>query len=224
MRHEPGIACLRIVCSSLLVLSWTGACMAGRPLTVDDANVNEPGVGHVEAFAARDPGRVNTWTVAPAYGLNGGIELGASLTRDTSQRHTASAIQAKVRWQDPRPDGCFAATVFGLAHLQRAAGHPGGNAPYVNGLLTCNREATAFHANLGATRPSDSPTLATWGLALEQAVGDVIVHVETFGQHRSKPVFQFGARTDIAKDVQLDGTIGRNNRSAVYSIGVKFGF
>jgi hypothetical protein len=224
MRRKSGIVCLRTICSSLLVLSWTGTCLAGRPLTVDDANVNDPGVGHVEAFAARDPGRVRTWTVAPAYGLNGGVELGASLTRDTTQRLTATAVQAKVRWQDARTDGCFTGTVFGLTHLRGTADHPGGNAPYVNGLLTCNRDATAFHANLGATRASGGPTLATWGVALEHAMGDVTVHAETFGQRRSKPVFQLGARTDIAKNIQLDGTVGRYNRSAVYSIGMKFSF
>jgi len=33
---------------------------AGRPLAVDDANVNEKGAGHVEVWVARDSSKVDT--------------------------------------------------------------------------------------------------------------------------------------------------------------------
>lgn len=217
MRRAAGLPPVAI---SLLAALGAGACLAGRPLTVDDANVNDPGVGHIETYAARDPGGVRTWTLAPAWGLRDGVELSAGLSRDASNRVHTTALQAKLLWAPARPDGCNSGTVFGLAHTSKA----GGNTAYVNGLLTCNHEALAFHANLGAIRPHHGPALATWGLALERTLGAVTVHAESFGQRHAKPVVQIGARTDLAKDIQLDGTIGRHNRGAVYSAGLKFGF
>ena len=43
---------------------------AGRPLTVDDANVNEVGEGQVEGWWTRSPNGARSWTVAPAYALS----------------------------------------------------------------------------------------------------------------------------------------------------------
>lgn len=59
---------------------------------------------------------------------------------------------------------------------------------------------------------------------MERALGAVTLHAESFGQRRAKPVFQVGARTELAKDVQLDTTLGRHNGRAVYSAGLKLGF
>ena len=51
---------------------WLGwgfvlSVQAGRPLTVDDANVNDLGEGHVEGWWTRAPGDSRSWAVAPAY-------------------------------------------------------------------------------------------------------------------------------------------------------------
>ncbi|HSV51453.1 MAG TPA: hypothetical protein VLJ57_05010 [Burkholderiaceae bacterium] len=221
MRHFTSS---RAAAASLLAWLCTSTCQAGRPITVDDANVNEPGASHVEAWGARDPGGIRTWTIAPAHGVHEALELGASLTRDTGNRLLTTAIQAKLLFSASRPDGCNTGAVFGLAHTRASGADSGGNTPYLNGLLSCNRDALAFHANLGANRPTGGPVLPTWGLALERALGAVTLHAESFGQRHAKPVFQVGARTELAKDVQLDATLGRHNRKAVYSAGLKFGF
>lgn len=49
-------------------------------------------------------------------------------------------------------------------------------------------------------------------------------HVEYFGQTRSTPTFQIGARTEVAKNIQLDATLGRNHATSVFSLGLKLGF
>ena len=64
----------------------TSIFLAGRPLTVDDANVNEVGAGQLETWHARQADGVNVWTVAPAYGLMEGVEIGASWSRDIREK------------------------------------------------------------------------------------------------------------------------------------------
>lgn len=210
--------------SLLLVTAWL-ACQAlpshaGRPLTVDDAGVNEAGAGHVEFYGGRDPGGVRTWTVAPAYGLNDWIEIGASASRDTTNRLRTTAAQVKLQWTPSQSAGCNWGSVLGMAHTTGGVGHT----HYVNGLFTCNQEPYAVHANLGAVRGRGGPALPSWGLALERAFGSITAHVETFGQRHAKPAVQMGARTEIMKNLQLDGTIGRHDRRTVYSAGLKLSF
>lgn len=158
---------------SLAVLAATPA-LAGRPLTVDDASVNDAGAGHVEAWYARQPGRLHTWTVAPAYAPVNGLELGAAFTRDRTTPQSSAAVQAKWRITPVQDDGCNAGAVLGVAH--------------------------------------------------EREFGAITAHVEAFGQRLAKPTFQIGARKDIAKGLQLDGTLGRSNRETLVSVGLKVGF
>jgi hypothetical protein len=197
----------------------SSAAFAGRPLTVDDADVEEAGEGHVESWYARAPGKLNTWTVAPAIGLGAGLELDASAMRDTTSSLTTSALHLKWRITPSQENGCNFGASAGVSHTQYA-----GNTPDVTGLFTCNGEFGAFHLNAGANRPKDGPTLGTWGIALEHAFGAFTAHIETFGQRHSAPTQQIGLRTDIAKNWQIDGTIGKMQRDTLFSVGFKFSF
>lgn len=140
---------------TLALLAATPA-LAGRPLTVDDASVNDAGNGHVEAWYARQPGRLHTWTVAPAYAPIDGLELGVSFTRDRTSPQSSEAVQAKWRITPVQDNGCNAGAVLGVAHASGA-----GRTPYINGLFTCNSGWGATHFNLGANRASGNPTLGT---------------------------------------------------------------
>lgn len=197
-----------------------GACLAGRPLAVDDANVNDVGAGHVEAWYARTAGGVNVWTVAPAYGLIEGVEISGSLARDATNKVNTSALQAKFRLTPSRKDGCNVGAVIGASQPNNGTT----NTAYLNGLLSCNGEAGSLHINLGANRPPDSPTLLTWGLAIEREFGALTPHVEYFGQEQSIPTFQIGLRTQLNKSLQLDGTVGRVGTDTLFSLGLKFLF
>jgi len=210
----------RTLLLSLAALWLAAPAHAGRPLTVDDASVNDAGEGHVEAWYARQPGRAHTWTVAPAYAPIDGLELGAALSRDRTADATTGAVQAKWRITPSLESGCNAGAVLGVAHTRGA----GGNTPYLNGLFTCNSGWGASHFNLGAMRASDGPTLGTWGIAHEREFGRITAHVEAFGQRRSKPTFQVGARTELAKGLQIDGTLGRSNHESLVSLGLKQSF
>lgn len=204
----------------LLLAGGLLACLsaqAGRPLTVDDANTDDAGTGHVEGWYARQPGRAHTWTVAPAYAPVDGLELGASVTRDRTTATTSRALQAKWRITPSREAGCNTATVLGATQTHGQ----GGTTPYLNGLLSCNSTWGATHVNLGGQRPSGGPGVAAWGLAHERTFGAATLHVEAFGQRLAKPTFQVGARTLLTKQLQLDATVGRSNRETLLSVGLK---
>ena len=203
-----------------LALLAGSQCLAGRPLAVDDANVNEVGSGHVEAWYARQPGGADVWTVAPAYGLTEGMEIAASWSRDASNQVNTTALQAKFRLTPSLKDGCNVGAAIGASRPNDGSG----NTPFINGLLTCNMDAGSLHLNLGANRPPDGPTLNTWGLAFEREFGAMTAHVEYFGQEQSSPTFQLGLRTELVKNVQIDGTVGHSSGDALFSLGLKFQF
>ena len=129
-----------------------GVAEAGRPMVVDDADVDDAGTGHVEAWYARQPGRAHTWTVAPAYAPIEGLEIGAGFTRDRTAASTSQSLQAKWRISPSREAGCNPAAVFGVLQVR---GQPG-TTPYVNGLLSCNSNWGATHFNLGGAKQSDA--------------------------------------------------------------------
>ena len=218
----PSSSTLRAVSMATLLVLASGASLAGRPLSVDDANVNDVGAGHVEAWYARQADGSGLWTVAPAYGVASGIEVGAAVSRDTTNDVTSTAIQAKFRITPSQQSGCNVGAVVGIS--QATTGGASTNTPYVNGLLTCNMAAGSLHFNLGSMQPSGSAALTTWGIAFERELGPITAHVEYFGVTDSQPTLQLGARTELVKNLQLDATVGRINNDTLLSLGLKFQF
>jgi hypothetical protein len=208
---------LLTLCTALLMAT---PALAGRPLTVDDASVNDTGDGHVEAWYARQPGRVHTWTVAPAYAPIDGLELGAAFTRDRTTPQSSAAVQAKWR-----------ITPGAGRRLQRRC-RAGRGAGARRGPHALHQRPVHLQQQPGApptstwapTALSGGPTLGAWGVAHEREFGAITAHVEAFGQRLAKPTFQIGARKDIAKGLQLDGTLGRSNRETLVSVGLKVSF
>lgn len=131
MWTPPLFSCRLALVAGLLASS---SAHAGRPLTVDDANTDDAGTGHVEGWYARLPGHAHTWTVAPAYAPVDGLELGASVTRDRTAANTSQALRAKWRITPSQEAGCHTAAVLGATQTRRQ----GGTTPYLNSLLSCN--------------------------------------------------------------------------------------
>jgi hypothetical protein len=201
-------------------LLWAQPSLAGRPLSVDDANVNEVGAGHVEMWYARQPGTTNVWTVAPAYGIAKGIEIGVAVARDATNDSSTNTAQAKFRLTPSLEKGCNLGATVGASQANNGVE----NTPFFNGLLSCNSGFGSVHLNLGSNSPPTGPSLGTWGLALERELGSFTVHAETFGQENGSPTVQLGLRTELVKNVQIDGTAGRVNGESVLSVGLKFQF
>lgn len=204
---------------TLTVLA-SSACLAGRPLSVDDANVNEVGAGHVEAWYARQAGGANVWTIAPAFALTEGVELAGSMARDATNKINTTAVQLKFRLTPSLKAGCNVGAAVGATQPNDGST----NTPYVNGLLSCNGEAGSLHLNLGAQNPPGQATVKTWGLAVEREFGAITGHLEYFGQQQSNPTVQAGLRTELRKNLQIDATVGQLKDESLFSLGLKFQF
>jgi hypothetical protein len=200
--------------------AFTAAAHAGRPLGVDDASVNDAGAGHVETWVASDASRATVFNIAPAYAPIENLEISGLLSRDTTNSISAQSLQAKWRITPSVEDGCNVAAVFGVARVEGI-----GSSPYLTGNLTCNKVGPAsIHVNLGLIKPKASEALGTWGIAAEFPMDSWTPHVEVFGVQNSKPTVQVGARTQLNKTVQLDGTVGRSDGQSLFSVGLKFQF
>ncbi len=217
LRSKASVAIL----FSLMSLASTSS-FAGRPLAVDDANVNDKGSGHVETFYQRGVGGTNSWTISPAYGIFDGVEIAAAFNRDNTADVSTTSIQAKIRLTESKKDGCNFATSFGLAQPNTSGV---GSSQFINGLMSCNMdEKGSLHLNLGLVRPPEGSSVGNWGIAYEREFGAVTGHIEFFGQENAQPTVQLGLRSMITKTIQLDGTVGSNNGESSYSIGLKFLF
>lgn len=197
-----------------------GASHAGRPLNVDDANVGDAGTGYVEAWYARQPGSARVWNLAPTYTPLDGLDLTAIVSRDRNEDLTTTSLQGKLQLTRPQAGGCHQAVVLGLAHPRGQRG----TTPYANGIMSCDAGPGAVHMNFGLSRAPGGPSLPAVGVAWEQAFGAVTGHVEWQAQRGAKPTLGMGLRTDLVKDVQLDGSVGRNGGETLYSVGMKFQF
>lgn len=205
--------------AALVSLPLALPAFAGRPLAVDDANMNDKGHGHVEAWAARDAGKADVVNIAPAYSPWEAVELVALWSRDRTASVSSTSVTGRFRITESKPSGCNL-----LAALGHQRDRPGGNQPFAYSALTCNSGALAWHVNLGAAKPSGASSFSSWGIALERSGGKWTPHVEAFGQERAKPTFQLGARTEAAKAWQIDGTLGRTAGVTLFSLGSKFQF
>jgi len=211
--HRPLLICL-------LGLGCTVSVHAGRPLTVDDASVNDAGQGHVEGWWTRAPNGSRNWTIAPAYAPIENVELGAGMAREQRTGLETLTVQAKFRLTPSQDNGCNVGAVVGAARTTGEA-----SKAYVNALFTCNHaKLGSLHANLGALDVSNSQRIGTWGLAWERAYGDVTAHVEVYGQQHDKPTWATGLRTNILPKLQLDGSIGRQGGHNLLTLGTKWMF
>jgi hypothetical protein len=204
-----------------IALGSAMAAHAGRPLAVDDANVNDKGAGHVEAWVARDTSKSNVLNLAPAYAPIDGLEFSGVLSRDTTNRVNAQSLQAKWRITPSKENGCNVAAVLGVSRVSGGDA----NATYVSGNLSCNGLGPVnVHANLGANKAKNVSAIGTWGVAAELPMASWTPHVEMFGAEGSKATAQLGARTQLTKELQLDGNVSRNDGQTAYSIGIKYQF
>jgi hypothetical protein len=204
----------------LLGLGFVLSVQAGRPLTVDDANVNDVGEGHVEGWWTRGPSGSPSWTVAPAYSPIQNVELGAGMARDPKTKLETVNVQAKFRITPSQENGCNVGAVVGSS---RTTGET--SKGYVNALFSCNHvRLGSLHTNLGLFDVSSSQRIGTWGLAWERAYGDVTAHVEVYGQQHDKPTWATGLRTNILPKLQLDGSVGRQAGQNLVTIGTKWMF
>ena len=211
---------LQPLARQLLVLSAAALSLvaqAGRPMMVDDAGVNDAGAGHLETWFERGPGGHRAWTAAPAYAPIEGLEVGAAVSRDTTERSTALRLQGKLQFTRPTEDACGHAAVLGIAHERPKAV----NARWFNLVMSCPVAPGNVHLNLGATQTARKSAKAFIGAAWEQDLGWASGHVEWIAAQSAQPIVNLGLRREIGKGLQLDGSVGRQAGRTLFSVGLK---
>jgi hypothetical protein len=110
---------------SLLALSLLGlSAQAGRPLNVDDANVNDVGVAHVETFWSRAADGSRSLTIAPAFSPLPGLDLVAQDVRTFSGGPHSQSLLAKMQVSAPRENTCHFAWVLGVPNGKKVRDLP----------------------------------------------------------------------------------------------------
>ena len=182
---------------------------AGRPLTVDDATIVDAGSCQLEAWHEAGAGQRADWAM-PACNFTGNLELalGMQTLQTAKGASRAIALQGKTIVRPLTDNGWGLGLV--LAHQGGAQAASSINLPI---SLAWHGQDTLLHANLGASRARGAATAATWGLALEQQLGNATVaSFERFGQHASGPTTQLGLRHEVLPGrLQLDATWGRRS-------------
>ena len=106
---------------SLLAISLLSlSVQAGRPLSVDDANVNDAGVAHIETFWSRAADGSRSFTIAPTYSPLPGLDLIAQDVRTFSGGAHSQTLQAKMQVTSPKDNSCHFAWVVGATKWKRA--------------------------------------------------------------------------------------------------------
>lgn len=196
------------------------SAQAGRPLNVDDANVNDQGVAHVETFWSRAADGSRTLTIAPTYSPLPGLDLIAQDVRAISGGPHSQTFQAKMQVTSPRENSCHFAWVLGVTQWQKGEGQKS----FVSANTSCDMGVGALHSSWVSTRDAQGKDVPSWGVAWEQGLGDWTGHIESVAQQASKPMVGVGLRKDVLPGLQFDGTWGKQGGKALFSLGTKYTF
>jgi hypothetical protein len=132
---------------SLLALTLLGvSAQAGRPLNVDDANVNDQGVAHVETFWSRAADGSRTLTLAPTYSPLPGLDLIAQDVKTFSGGPHSQTFQAKMQVTAPKEKSCHFAWVLGVTQWQKGEGQKS----FVAGNTSCDIQVWSVPETLRA--------------------------------------------------------------------------
>jgi len=206
---------------SLLAFSlFSVSAQAGRPLSVDDANVNDKGVAHVETFWSRAADGSRSLTIAPTYSPLPGLDLIVADARTLSGGAHSQTLQAKMQVTSPKDNSCHFAWVVSATQWQKGDGQKS----FVSANSSCDMGVGALHASVVSSRDAVGRDTPSFGVAWEQSFGAWTGHIESIAQRAAKPMMGIGARTDVMSGLQVDGTLGRVGGKAMFSLGTKITF
>ena len=191
---------------------------AGRPLATEDAGVLERGECELESYAGRvkadTPPTVRTgWAqIGCGIGFSTQIALGGGVERSDGDRSAKAALVGKTAIRELTDEQAG----FGIAYAVFGARDPSDRmrheASELKAVVTAPLGGWLVHANVGANYSrADRNYAALWGVALERpsAVGPIDLMAEVFGDHKTGPWVQVGARwTAVPKRVYVDASWG----------------
>ena len=149
---------MKKIISVLAIALLSVSAQAGRPLSVDDANVNDAGVAHVETFWSRSADGSRTLTIAPTYSPLPGLDLIAQDVRTFSGGAHSQTVQAKMQVTSPKENSCHFAWVVGATQWKKGDGQKS----FVSANTSCDMGSGALHASAVRSRDAegrDTPSL-----------------------------------------------------------------
>ena len=191
---------------------------AGRPLSVDDAGVNEVGQCQVEAWGARSAGANLLLVASPACGVLPGLEVGLEVDTPTHPSTTDAgrglALKFVPEWAQAG-DWKFGAKLAVGSTKPADVGHWYSSPSTLVGLATYSlSEQWTFHGNLGvAVEHPGSVKKGTGGLALAWTPHERwLVFAELTGTEKQTATRGTGARYWLIPEVLgLDATVSKAN-------------
>lgn len=93
------------------------------------------------------------------------------------------------------------------------------------GILTCNSTNWgSVHANLGWDKPNTSSANVLYGVAYEYPLENLVPNIEWMHVEGSENITSIGLRTEIVKNVQLDGSYRIQGDNKYWTLGGKLQF
>ena len=204
--------CILLICISPAV------ALAGRPLLIDDAATNSAGHGHIESWYDTEE---RTFNVAPAFAPIDGLELGAAIAKSNSSGETSYSLQVKKLFTSPQENGCNTGGTLGRTSVQNDSAYT----LYGWGILSCQSpQWGTVHLNLGWIKERYGSSQQLTGLAFEYPLENFTPHAEWLRVEGEKNTMAIGARTELFKDVQLDGSYRVQDNQDYWTLGVKWQF
>jgi len=190
-----------------------GPAIAGRPLSTDDASLEDAGVCHVESWWQRAD-TAHEWHFAPACGLAGNTELALELANYSPADTDRRALDFQIKTLLPAlslGDWSFAAK-FNVEQAQGASdGRWAADGYSATGIASWALSPdVALHLNLGVQRSvRDAMWSRSYAAALAWNAGTRwLSFVELGGDDQSSAVRMIGARFWLIPDrLGLDFTI-----------------
>jgi len=219
-------------CAAALLIANTA--WAARPLVTDDAGVLASSECELEGSAVRlaQPDAKSFWAQASCgIGRNTQLGLGGGHDKLGDTRSNGFAIGGKTALREAAENQIGLAVSYALSGLKPSGERARRDGSQLLGIATLDKGDWLYHANLGWSHThEDSLNHAVWGLAVEKlsVFGPVDLMAEVFGEHRTDPWFQVGARwTVVPQFLSLDGAYGiqaGSSRPRQASLGFKLKF
>jgi len=204
--------------SVLLICIFPAIAVAGRPLLIDDAATNAAGHGHIESWYDTEE---RTFNVAPAFAPIDGLELGAVIAKSNSSGETSYSLQVKKLFTSPQENGCNTGGTLGRTSVQNDNGYT----LYGWGIVSCQSpQWGSVHLNLGWIKERYGSSQQLTGLAFEYPLENFTPNAEWLRIEGEKNTMAIGARTELFKDVQLDGSYRVQDKQNYWTLGIKWQF
>lgn len=179
--------------------------LAGRPLTTDDASIQQEKACQVESWLDRSREATQSWFV-PACNFGANIEWQVGFARLHEQGRSAfseSYFQGKTLFRSLDDSPWGVGLTVGVTRKAQRETHRGWENPYVIVPVSLTpSEATTIHFNVGWSQDrAKRRNVTLWGVAAESAVTQrLTLLAEAFGENARRPFLRAGGRVSAIKD------------------------